>query len=398
MKRILVAIGIYCLSLNSAHAQFKLFPAVSDSTVGFRSLKIDEINIVSSYYEQNGNNSAITGGVGTEYLYDIAASIDLKVSFRDKKFRTHNLNVDVSRDYYSSASSDNIDPRTVSGASRSDIHIYPSASWSRKDEKRHETVGAGISYSTEWDYTSYGGNLSYSKATQDNNTELTLKAGLFLDSYEVILPAELRSIGSDQDSFKPRNTYVASLGISQVISQRLQLMFIVEPTYQEGLLSTPFHRVYFNDGTEEVEKLPGKRFKIPASIRGSYFLGDRIILRSFYRYYADNWGMQAHTASIEIPVKINSFFSVTPHYRFNSQSAVDYFAPFKERLINEVYYTSDYDLSAFNSSFFGAGVRIAPPGGIFGTRFWNSLEIRYGHYTRTTGMVANIISLTTKFK
>jgi hypothetical protein len=73
-------------------------------------------------------------------------------------------------DYYSSASSDKIDPRSVSSASMSDLHFYPSLSWSRKDDKTHSQIGAGLAYSTEWDYQSYGGNVNYSKSSKDNNT------------------------------------------------------------------------------------------------------------------------------------------------------------------------------------------------------------------------------------
>jgi hypothetical protein len=66
--------------------------------------------------------------------------------------------------------------------------------------------------------------------------------------------------------------------------------------------------------------------------------------------------------------------------------------------LSEAYYTSDYDISDFNSAFWGAGLRVAPPGGIMGNRWWNSFEIRYGHYNRTNGMVSHIISLMTKIK
>ncbi len=147
---------------------------------GFRTLKLEEVNIVSSYYAQDGNNSAVTGGVGTEKLFDIANSLDIKLFFTDKKARKHSISADASIDYYSSASSDNIDPRSVSSASMTDVHFYPTLSWSRKDDKKHNTVGASLSYSTEWDYQSYGGNLNFSKTSKDNNTELSLKLGAFL--------------------------------------------------------------------------------------------------------------------------------------------------------------------------------------------------------------------------
>jgi hypothetical protein len=410
MKKVIISIGIYCSIVFCANAQttkpqLKLAETKKEKT-GLRSLKIDEVNLVSSYYTQTGNNSAITGGIGTEKLWDAANSLDLKLSFTDKKLRTHAVVLDGSMDYYSSASSDMIDSRSLSSASMTDLHFYPSIAWSRKDETKHSNFGLSAAYSTEWDYESYGGNISYSKSSKDNNTELSLKAGAFFDKWMAILPNELRPIGypsggdDDQNgiAFKNRNSYNVSIGVSRVVSKRLQMMLTVEPAFQEGLLSTPFHRVYFTDNTLKVEKLPGQRAKLPMSVRANYFMGDRVIFRTFYRYYMDSWGMTAHTVSAETSVKINSFLSFTPHYRFNSQTAVKYFAAYQKHTLSEQYYTSDYDISGFNSAFWGAGLRIAPPGGILGNRWWNSLEIRYGHYNRTNGMVSHIVSLSTKIK
>jgi len=97
-------------------------------------------------------------------------------------------------------------------------------------------------------------------------------------------------------------------------------------------------------------------------------------------------------------VKLTPFFSITPFYRFYQQTAAKSFAPYRVHTAADAYYTSNYDLSKFNSNFFGAGFRIAPPEGIFKIQRLNSLEIRYGHYQRTTGMNSDIISLHVKFK
>jgi hypothetical protein len=148
----------------------------------------------------------------------------------------------------------------------------------------------------------------------------------------------------------------------------------------------------------QAENLPDKRYKIPLGVRANYFIGDRFIIRSFYRYYIDNWGVRAHTIDLEIPIKITQFVSVSPFYRFYKQTAADYFAAFSQHTANETYFTSDYDLSKFNSNFFGAGVRFAPPEGLFGVKNWSSIELRYGRYNRSNGLQSNIVSLHLKFK
>jgi hypothetical protein len=218
----------------------------------------------------------------------------------------------------------------------------------------------------------------------------------------VIYPVELRApslrSGNGIQGHSPRNSYNASFSLSQVINQNLQLLVIAEPSYQSGLLATKYQRVFFKDGSELTEALPGTRMKIPVGIRANYFLGDRFIIRSFYRYYQDNWGLKAHTIDMEVPVKITPFFSLSPFYRFYWQNAVDYFAPYAEHSPAEKYFTSDYDLSKFTSQFFGTGIRLSPPKGILGVQKLNSLEIRYGHYQRSNGLQSNEISLHLKWK
>jgi Protein of unknown function (DUF3570) len=400
MKKIIITAGLLVSMLFRTTAQ----NGVDENTdYQKRTLKVDEINFVTSYYHQEGDRSAVTGGIGTEKLSDYANSFDLKMSKYDLKNRKHTFNIDLNFDYYTSASSDNIDPRTISGASAADIHIYPSLSWSMKNEKTGVTKGLTYSFSHEFDYLSNGFTFNWAKASKDNNREFSIKASAFIDQATIILPIEFRTgttssgRGGPQDT-KPRNSYTAAFSLSQVINERLQVMAIVEPSYQEGFLSTSFHRIYFNDNTEGIEKLPGKRLKLPIGLRANYFLGDNVILKAFYRYYMDDWGMKAHTVNLEGSYKITPFISISPYYRFNNQTAVDYFHAYKENNASSAYYSSDYDISGMNTNFYGSGFRFAPVNGVLGMKHFSSVEFRYGHYTRTTGMVANIITMALKMK
>jgi len=123
-----------------------------------------------------------------------------------------------------------------------------------------------------------------------------------------------------------------------------------------------------------------------------------VIIRAYYRYYSDDWKLQAHTANLEVPVKLSPFFSVSPFYRYYTQSAVKYFDAYGKHTAAEEFYTSNYDLSGFNSNFLGMGLKLTPLKGIFGMRNFNTVEFRYGHYTKTTEMVSDIISVNLKFK
>jgi len=361
-----------------------------------KKLTFDEANLVSSYYKQDGNNSAVTGGIGTEKLSDVSNTIDVTMVKYDKKDRKNKFGFSVGIDHYTSASSDMIDLQANSSASHADNRIYPALSWSRENTEKGTTLMAGVSTSFEFDYQSYSANIGFSQKTKNRMGEFTAKFQAYMDQVKMIAPIELRT--ADNEGTSGRNTYALSLAYSQIINQNFQVEFLGDAVQQTGYLSLPFHRVYFKDNSVHQEALPDKRFKIPLGVRANYFFGDKVILRAYYRYYTDDWGLKSNTFSLETPVKISPFVSVSPFYRYYSQTSAKYFAPYQEHTAFDDFYTSNYDLSKFSSNFYGAGIRINPKNGLFGISRLNMVEIRYGHYTKSIGMKSDIISLNLRFK
>ncbi len=402
MKKIYLHIILLYLGIFTSNAQVKIQPARID-TINYQSrkLKLDEVNIVSSYYNQDGNNSAVTGGRGTEKLSDIANTFDVQISKYGKSKIKHTFLFEIGVDHYTSASSDNIDPSTISSASSADTRVYPSLNWTRLDEKTDNSYGFTGSFSTEYDYNSIGAGFNLTRVSKNKNTQFDFKLQSFLDTWTVILPIELRTgpaKENDNYSTSPRNSFSTSFSLSQVLTTKLQALLIIEPSFQKGLLATKYQRNYFTDGSLRAENLPNKRYKLPIAIRLNYFLNDKFVIRSFYRYYTDNWGIRANTAEIEIPIKLTSFFSISPFYRYSEQTGVKYFAAYGQHNIGETFFTSDYDLSALNSNFYGFGIHFSPPKGVFGWQRLNMLELRYGHYTRSASLTSNVVSLNFKFK
>ena len=245
--------------------------------------------------------------------------------------------------------------------------------------------------------------INFSKKSIDNNREIGFKAQAYLDQVSLILPIELRTSANsrtDDDDYptSSRNSLSGSITYSQIINQKLQLLFLLDLAWQKGYLSLPFHRVYMNNNTVQTEALPSSRLKIPIGLRANYFLGDKIVIRSFYRFYQDDWGLTSHSVDLETAIKITPFFSVSPFYRYYRQSSIKYFEPYQAHSSADKYYTSNYDYSKFDSHFIGAGFRMAPPRGVFGNPHFSMIEIRYGHYLRSTNFNSNIISLHLQFK
>ncbi len=345
-----------------------------------------EANFLSSYYNQEGNNAAVTGGIGTEALTDVANIFVINVPLDS----TLSLSITTGADFYTSASTDNINSN-VSSASRKDLRIYSNIGVNKKKLKKGETYGIKVGVSTEYDYKSISGGLSYTKEFNEGNSEVSFTGQVFFDNWDLIFPSELRREVSLPSS--DRQSYNGQLVFSQVINKRMQMSISAEAILMKGLLSTPFHRVYFAEQTKaDIERLPNSRLKIPVGLRLNYFATDNIIIRSYYRYYNDDWGINAHTASLDIPIKLSPALTVMPFYRYHTQTAADYFAPFKEHSITETLYTSDFDLSALSSHKVGVGIRIAPIYGLARTKFFKRgflikyLEVRGAYYTRDTGL------------
>lgn len=457
---------------------YQSFSQDKDSTATFkkRVLEATEVDFLISYYKQDGVHSAVSGGMGSEKLTDLASNIVVSMPMSADAI----LTVDAGLSAYTSASSSNINPFNSSGASGGDdddkagTEPYGTPwlassgasaqdalasvviNYSHSSDDRNFIWNADVAFSNEYDYTSIGFGGGVAKLFNQKNTELSLKANVYLDQWRPILPTELHEYdkygssflnngyfsgvtvydqnGLASNAYLPsqfkeiqsvnRNSYSLSFSFSQILTKKLQLSLFFDVLQQEGLLSTPYHRIYFADKAnyyigqtqyipvyettenvgvyrlaDDIERLPKSRFKLPIGVRLNYYINETFKLRTYYRYYTDNWGISAHTANIEVPIKLNDNFTVYPMYRYYTQTESKYFAPFETHVSTEKYYTSDYDLSTFSSNQYGLGATYVD---IFTkAHIWKfglkNIDFRYNHYDRSDTLSADIVSLAFKF-
>ncbi len=462
------------------------FSQENDSTVVFkkRVLESTEVDFLASYYKQDGIHSSVSGGMGSEELTDAASNITIAMPMNDDDV----LTVDFGLSAYTSASSSNINPfnasgasgggddddddddddraaatspygtpwQASSGASAQDVLASVVVNYSHSSDNRNFIWNADVSFSNEYDYTSIGFGGGIVKLINDKNTEFSLKANAYLDQWRPIYPTELHEYdrygsnflnqgyfsgitvldqsGNATTSYLPsqfeslktvnRNSYSASFGYSQVVNKKMQFSLFFDLLQQEGLLSTPYHRIYFADKTnyyigqaqyinnyesqsnvgvyklaDDIERLPNSRFKVPIGARLNYYVNEYLKIRTYYRFYSDNWDIQSHTASVELPIKVSERFTVAPLYRYYTQTQSKYFAPYETHLSTEKYYTSDYDLSTFDAHQYGLGISYTD---IFmGSKIWKfglkNVDFRFNHYDRSDGLNANIATVGFKF-
>ncbi|MDQ7917326.1 DUF3570 domain-containing protein [Mesonia sp. MT50] len=415
--------------------------ATQDSTKVYkkRVLETTEVDFLTSYYSQDGDNAAVSGGIGTEELTDITGTFVVSIPLNDDDV----LTIDAGVSAYTSASSSNIDPfddgpadpfQASSGASSSDLWANLTGSYSHSSDDRNDIWSAKISISSEYDYFSAGFGGSYTKLFNEKNTELSVNANVYIDTWNAIYPTELRPFGENGNglnnslftqntitgntNYNPRfsefkdegrNSYSLGFGFSQILHKNVQGSLALDFVKQDGLLSTPFQRVYFSDVADSfiddfqladaIERLPDSRFKVAVGGRLNWYLNETFTVRTFYRYYFDDWGISSHTASIEVPIKITDKFTLYPSYRFYNQTEADYFRPYESALSTDDFYTSDYDLSEYSANQIGFGVSYTD---IFAkAHIWKlglkSIDLKFYQYDRDTSFSSSIITAGFKF-
>ena len=424
MKKNLI-LGLFMISAAIGFAQ------EGDSTTTYkkRVLENTEVDFLASYYTQEGDNAAVSGGVGTEHLTNVTPTVVVSIPLNADDV----LTIDGEVSAYTSASSSNVNPFdgsqpadpfvASSGASSSDTWTNLTGTYSHSSDDRNDIWSAKLAVSTEYDYFSLGFGGSYTKLFNEKNTEVSVNANVYLDNWKTVYPYELRPFESGgnglsnvlfrsynitgNQNYNPdfvaldktnRNSYSVGLGFSQILSESLQGSLALDVVQQQGLLSTPFQRVYFKDVedsfiqnfqlADDIERLPDTRFKIAAGGRLNYYINEIFVLRTYYRYYTDDWGIRSNTASIEVPIKVGQKFTLYPSYRYYDQTAADYFAPYEEHLSTEEFYIFKItNLSEFNANQYGFGVTYTD---IF-TQFhlWQfglkSIDLKYHYYKETPG-------------
>ena len=371
-----------------------------DTTLAKTQLLNTNISLVMSYYSQDGNHSAVTGGIGTEELTVFAAAGAVGIDLDTNGRLLINLGIDV----ITSASTDNID-FNVSSASYHDNRIWVSAGYEHNFSKRRIQAGILPSASIESDYTSFGirawvgyfnkaltSSYSFSFQSYFDDLRWGRLNPDFRRPVTLVYPKELRDTA--WFDIYMRYSYVFSFDYQHDINQRMALSIAPGFALQNGLLSTPFHRVFFEGHDEAVvENLPRNRTKFYLVLQLNWFVGKRLILKPYYRFYADDFGILAHTFALDFPVKISPQLSLIPFGRVYTQIASNYFNPFMENSESDEFYTSDYDLSKFNSYKIGLGLSYVPFAwlGKSKTQF-KEFSVRYSYYWRTDGLYAHIIS------
>ena len=359
-----------------------------------------EMDILGSYYDQDGENSPVNGGIGSEELSSASPIIVLRYA-TEKWLFSANLGFDN----VTSASIDAMDDNrpaglvlpeseydeedyengyNVSSASRMDNRAFAIFSASRAFGNNNITFSAG--FSKEYDYTSVNGGIGWSRNFNGNNTTLGVNLHHYQDSIDLY---NIHGINEGSDD---RTTTDFSISMSHIFTPKAAGSIELFASDQSGFLSSPFQEVILDDGTHVTERLPDNRLRTGVRLALNYAWTERLIHRNSLRYYDDDFGIDALTLEQELHFRVSESTWIYPIVRFHQQGGSDYFGLPRTFTATDTYYTADRDLSEFDSTKLGLGASWSRDG-----RFLKGIDVRLTYYDRDDGLNSFNISFGTRW-
>lgn len=249
-------------------------------------------------------------------------------------------------------------------------------------------MNVGLSQSRSLTYNSGGGSLVMSTDFNQRNTTLTYGVGYGRDSSEPVngIPDPLSAVGSDNviGSAAIKRQTDLQLGVTQVLGRATLAQLNFVRSYAGGYLSSPYKVVsVVHPLTGETlnydalhEKRPDERLSNALLGQVNHHFGPGTAYVT-YRYYWDDWGIQAHTLDIKYRHPLSQKVYLQPNVRGYTQSAADFYRPVV--LSNEIpeYVSADHRLNELQTLSYGLKVGYRTDG-------WGELTARY-EYIRQTG-------------
>ena len=259
---------------------------------------------------------------------------------------------------------------TVSSAS---IDVVASGASEYTEERKEYSVTAaylsdktllsgGITNSKETDYTA---DTFYFNVSQDFFGDLsTVSLGYSRGNDEV------RQNGNeDLQEQTDRQNY--RFGLSQILTPNLLMSLSYEAVTEEGFLNNPYRSYRFLTNPADpqagfqtaTEVYPRTRTSDAATLSASYYLKYGAALKAEYRYYTDDWDIDAHTYQLTYTHTFGDHWTVDVRYRAYNQTAANFYQDLFDFAAQDDrdFRARDKELSEFSTQTFGVSISYEIP-------------------------------------
>jgi len=280
-----------------------------------------------------------------------------------------------------------------------DARFALNASWTQPLARLY-TVSAGVGFSTEYDYTHIGANLSLARDFNKRNTTVNAGVAWSQDDVKPVggLPIPLsQMLDVDNNSNKlggseSKDVLDLLLGFTQVLNRTTVLRVNYSYSDSSGYLNDPYKllsvvdpltgdtlaRVPIGQGPNGVylfESRPDARTKQSLYAEVKHSFGSPVMYFS-YRYMTDDWGIDSHTGEVRLRWPLGEGY-IEPQLRYYKQSAADFYrASLVSGSALPRYASADFRLGDFDATTVGIKYGHGTPNG-------NEWSIRAEYYQQT---------------
>jgi hypothetical protein len=264
-------------------------------------------------------------------------------------------------------------------------HLYTRRkAWSGdlSQQIRNYNIDVGFAASREPDYVSTGWSVNGLLDLNQKNTTLRFGLGGNYDRVEVFFTPE----------YLPKHNTEGIIGVTQLLDPQTFVTLNATWGRATGYLAEPhkfvekaievFTNIYLDEDFGENSPASRDKGTIFASVNHA-FTGVGGAVEGSYRFYADTFGVTAHTVELTWIQRLGAKLRLEPSLRYYIQSAADfYYYNLNDTSIIPVhipivgvgpYYSSDFRLSAMESSSYGLKLVWAPS-------HWTQLDLAYDQY------------------
>lgn len=212
---------------------------------------------------------------------------------------------------------------------------------------------AGLS--VEDDYRSLSGGLEWALEMPDEHSTLSVGVGYSSDRIEPTEGGSARFPTRPSDESKRSLSGVVNF--TTIVNPQSQWQVAVSLTRLEGFLSDPYKLASVEDALVQ-DARPDSRWQAALTTRYRHRLtGARASLHADYRYFLDEWEVNAHTVNLAWHQDLGDRFTLTPSVRYYSQSQAYFYQAYYRTARGDGLASSDYRLSPYGAYTLGLSLR-----------------------------------------
>jgi hypothetical protein len=346
-------------------------------------VRIESITSRITGYDQFGagyqSKAGPLTGPGSERLTVFEPQIEIVATQGDRL--THRLWVPVDMVTAASPHSAQPTPDVTSGASRKLEGGTLQWTTSYKVDKGSQ-VALTSGLHLENPFRSWNAGLSATRAFADQNTVVSGSVVGILDWFDRFY------ITGERDGRTERSTTLASVGVTQVLTPTTVVNLNYGLTLQTGELGNTWNVVPLANGQRGPEILPTWRTRHALVGRMSQFLPWNGALRLYYRFYADDWGIAAHSVEGQLMQRLTPSLYIGALYRFHTQTGPFFFTTLAP--VDATLRVADSDLAPLHSQTIGG--KLVGDVHVRGLARVLHYELEYDRYFRSNDLQMDIVS------